>query len=222
MPPKSTLYNEVGTKDPVANVPELGQSASRWTKKDLDLLGVEFQYDKFDEIGIRVEETDIPPELLNGRHLFIIGTNGLKNLVIENYVEKIKQVDMTIVNSNDVSNILDMLQRLDLEKFEATYLALATLLARLRRSTQNMQIVFRTPPTQTTLPVNPKLSGGSHSSKSSNSSSESKGEPYAQSVAMKLLDATFITTARWTKPNEWVRPEANLSFFVQYASILLF
>ena len=119
---------------------------------------------------------------------------------------------MTVVTSNDVANILEMLQRLDLEKFEAVYLALATLLARLRRSTQNTQIVFRTPPTQTTVPADPNRTGGSDSSKSS---SESKGEPYAQSAAMKLLDVAFITTARWTKPSEWARPEANLSFFVQ-------
>jgi len=38
---------------------------------------------------------------------------------------------MAVVNGNDVANILEMLQRLDLEKFEAVYLALATLLARL-------------------------------------------------------------------------------------------
>ena len=126
---------------------------------------------------------------------------------------------MAVVNGNDVANILEMLQRLDLEKFEAVYLALATLLARLRRSTQNTQVVFRTPPTQTTIPVDPNRTGGSGSSRSSNSSSESKGEPYAQSAAMKLLDVAFITTARWTKPSEWARPEAKLSFFVQYASI---
>jgi hypothetical protein len=126
---------------------------------------------------------------------------------------------MTVVNSNDVASILEMLHRLDLEKFEAVYLALATLLTRLRRSTQNTQIVFQTPPTQTTVPANPDRTDGSDSS---NSSSESKGEPYAQSAAMKLLDVAFITTARWTKPGEWARPEANLSFFVQYAPILPF
>jgi hypothetical protein len=52
---------------------------------------------------------------------------------------------MTVVTSNDVANILEMLHRLDLEKFDAVYLALATLLARLRRSTQNTQVVFQRP-----------------------------------------------------------------------------
>jgi hypothetical protein len=75
MPPKSTLYKEVGTKDPVIDVPALGKSASRWTKKDLNLLGVEYQYDKFDTIGIRVDDNEIPPELLNSRHLFIVSTD---------------------------------------------------------------------------------------------------------------------------------------------------
>jgi len=127
---------------------------------------------------------------------------------------------MTVVKTNDVANILEMLERLDLEKFEAVYLALATLLARLRRSTQNTQVIFQTPPMQATVPGDPNRTGGSDSSSSSNSSRESKGEPYAQSVAMKLLEVAFITTARWTKPGEWVRPQANFSFFVQYAFFL--
>lgn len=36
----------------MADMPALSQSACRWTKRDLDLLGVEYQYDKFDTIGI--------------------------------------------------------------------------------------------------------------------------------------------------------------------------
>ena len=122
---------------------------------------------------------------------------------------------MTVVNRNDVANILEMLQRLDLAKFEGLYLALSTLLARLRHSTQDTQIVFRTPPTQTAVPTDSNRTGGSDSSKSSNSSSESKGEPYAQSAAMELLKVAFITTARWMKINDWAGPEASLSFFVQ-------
>ena len=77
MPPKSTHYKEVGTKDPVADLPALGKSASRWTKRDLDLLGVEYQFDKFDTIDIRLEDSEMPTELLNGMHLFTIGMNGL-------------------------------------------------------------------------------------------------------------------------------------------------
>jgi hypothetical protein len=64
MPPKSTLYQEVGTKDSSANVPKVNQSASKWTKADLDLLGVDYQYRVFDDIQIGMEDADMPPELL--------------------------------------------------------------------------------------------------------------------------------------------------------------
>jgi len=123
---------------------------------------------------------------------------------------------MSIVKSNDVPLIVEMLERLGLPgEFRPLYMALATLLTRRRQSTQTARIAFRTPPTQTTVPANPNLTGGSDSSKLSNSSSESKGEPYAQNVAIKLLEVAFITTARWVRPREWTRPEANVSFFVQ-------
>jgi hypothetical protein len=69
------------------------------------------------------------------------------------YMKKINCVDMTVVKANDVANLLEMLQRLDLEKFEVVYLAIATLLARLRRLTQNTQVIFQTPPMQTTAPM---------------------------------------------------------------------
>ena len=51
MPPNPTQYRVVGTKDPsVEDVPKLHQSASKWTKADLLLLGVDYQYDMFDDI----------------------------------------------------------------------------------------------------------------------------------------------------------------------------
>jgi hypothetical protein len=58
-------------------MPALGKSASRWRKRDLDLLGVDYQYDKFDTIDIRVENSEMPPELLNGTYRFTIDMNGL-------------------------------------------------------------------------------------------------------------------------------------------------
>jgi len=74
MPPKRKQYRVVGTKDPsVRDVPKLHQSASKWTKTDLDLLGVEYQYDRFDNIPSRIglEEADMPPELFGSKNLFM-------------------------------------------------------------------------------------------------------------------------------------------------------
>jgi hypothetical protein len=47
-------------------------------KKDLDLLGlVVYQYDKFDHIGITVEDNDVPLELRNGSPILSIVINEL-------------------------------------------------------------------------------------------------------------------------------------------------
>jgi hypothetical protein len=62
MPPKATLYREVGTQDPSADVPKVNKSASKWTKTDLLSLGVDYQYLRFDDIQIGIKDTDIPPE----------------------------------------------------------------------------------------------------------------------------------------------------------------
>jgi hypothetical protein len=59
---KATLYREVGTKDPSADVPKVNMSASKWTKTDLVSLGVDYQHLVFHDIQIGIKDTDIPPE----------------------------------------------------------------------------------------------------------------------------------------------------------------
>ena len=113
--------------------------------------------------------------------------------------------------------IFEMLRSLDLIEFNSTYLSLASLLlARLRRSTQT-HIAFATPG-QTTMPEDPNYSGGSASS---SSSTESKPELYAQSVATNFVSATYSTIAKWMMRLEWVNPNAKL-YLSQYITILSF
>jgi hypothetical protein len=69
MPPKSTLYEDVGTNDSLAEVPKVNRSASKWTKTDLGLLGVDYQYGMFDDI--QIENTNMPSELLESNTLFM-------------------------------------------------------------------------------------------------------------------------------------------------------
>jgi hypothetical protein len=66
MPPKSTVYREVGTMESPRDVPKLNKSASLWRKTDLAKLGVDYQYDRFDEIVIGRGDEDLPRELLQG------------------------------------------------------------------------------------------------------------------------------------------------------------
>ena len=110
--------------------------------------------------------------------------------------------------------ISEMLRSLDLLEFNSAYESLATLLARLRRST-HAPVAFVTPPQQTTIPEDPHRSGGS------TSSTESKPEPYAQNVATNFLIATRSTVAKWMKRFEWVYPDAAVYFSTQYLINLL-
>jgi hypothetical protein len=114
--------------------------------------------------------------------------------------------------------ILEMLSSLNLMGFNSTYLSLTNLLARLRRSTHN-QIVFITPPGQTTVPENPNRSGGSTSS---SSSTESKPEPYAQNVATDFLKATYSMVVKWMIRFEWVNPDVKLYLSPQYIRVWSF
>jgi hypothetical protein len=109
--------------------------------------------------------------------------------------------------------IVDMLDRLDLSRFEATYVSLATLLKRLRPAAQ--KIMFNTPPRQTTVPGDPTYSGGSTGT---SSSLESKPETYAQNIAMKFIEATCLTIRKWLDRIEWVAPAAKLCLSPQYVN----
>ena len=81
IPPQS-LYREVGTKDLVPYVSKFNNSASRWTKADLDLLGVDYQCDVFDDITIGIH--DMPEELLQGHTLLTKLTSSHRELCSEN------------------------------------------------------------------------------------------------------------------------------------------
>jgi len=63
------MYREVGTNDPlVADVPTLNKSASKWTKADLRLLGVDYQFNVFEDISLGFEDVEMPLELLESKH----------------------------------------------------------------------------------------------------------------------------------------------------------
>jgi hypothetical protein len=75
MPPKPTpLYHHVGTTELAPEALKVNQSACRWKKADLDLLGVNYQYDVCDDIRIGVDDGEMPSELLQSIRLV---TNGL-------------------------------------------------------------------------------------------------------------------------------------------------
>lgn len=61
IPPK---YKEVGTKDAAPDVFKLNRLSSKWTGPDLDYLGVEYQYNEFDEIKTP-EDYYMPSDLAN-------------------------------------------------------------------------------------------------------------------------------------------------------------
>ena len=114
------------------------------------------------------------------------------------------------------AKIYKMLETLDLTRFNSTYSSLATLLARCRRSTGTSQVVYETPPGQTTIPEDPNHSGGS------SSSTESKAEMYVQNVANDFLKTTHSTVAEWMEDIWWVNSEAVIHLSPQYVPVLPF
>ena len=60
---KPVRMREVGTKDQPTDVPKLNRSASKWTKADLDLLGVEYRHDA--TVDIHIDDTKMPRELVD-------------------------------------------------------------------------------------------------------------------------------------------------------------
>jgi hypothetical protein len=62
MPPKSVQYREFGTKEATVDILKLNRSASKWRKTDLDLLGVDYDYTRCEDIHI--PNTGIPAELV--------------------------------------------------------------------------------------------------------------------------------------------------------------
>src|SRR5579862_8190068 len=99
------------------------------------------------------------------------------------------------------------------------YLSLANLLARLRHSTHT-QAVFAASPGKATIPQNANRSGGSRSTTSSGSSTESNPEPYAQNVATNFLSATYSTVVKWMTCFEWIK--RNYTFTPQYVHVWSF
>jgi hypothetical protein len=74
MPPKSMPDRVVGAQDPCVDAPKLHQSASKWTKADLDFLGVEYRWNVFDDISSRIgiKDADLPLELLTSKTIFFM------------------------------------------------------------------------------------------------------------------------------------------------------
>jgi hypothetical protein len=109
--------------------------------------------------------------------------------------------------------IFKMLRMLNLGEFNSTYMSLASQFTRLRRLSQN-QIAFTTPPGQTTAHKDPNRSEGS------TSSTELKPELYAQNVALKFLEDTYSTIAKWMSSFEWIDSDSKLYCYPQYDAIL--
>ena len=68
MPPKSVQYKEVVTKEAAADILKLNRSASKWRKVDLDLLGVDYDYQSCEDI--QIPDVGMPAELAESRSFY--------------------------------------------------------------------------------------------------------------------------------------------------------
>lgn len=90
---------------------------------------------------------------------------------------------------------------LQLGNFGIVYAALNSVMER-RHSSNRTE--FRTPPHQTTIPVDPAFSGASVVSKSS---SDSKAEPYVQTFADRFIDSTLTSLQPYLNDLVWMDPK---------------
>jgi hypothetical protein len=111
---------------------------------------------------------------------------------------------------------MQMLASCGLLLFAPAYNSLGTLLARVRRSMGTAPVIYSTPPGQTTVPQDPSFTGGSSGS---NSSAQSKWEPYVNNFATKFLETTFIVISPWVGRARWMIPRAEAFLFSQYNPI---
>jgi len=138
-------------------------------------------------------------------------------MVIDSTAVNIQNVDMSIVKRRGASSeSMQMLASRGLLLFAPAYNSLGTLLARVRSSMGTAPVIYATPPGQTTVPQDPSFSGGSSRS---NSSAESKGEPYVNNFATKFLETTFLVISPWVERARWMIPKADAFLFSQYNPI---
>jgi hypothetical protein len=96
---------------------------------------------------------------------------------------------------------MQMLTGCGLLQFASAYNSLGTLLPRVRSLTGTVPVIYSTPPGQTTVPQDPSFSGGSSGS---NSSAQSKGEPYVNNFATEFLKITFLVISPWVGRAQWM------------------
>ena len=98
---------------------------------------------------------------------------------------------------------------LQLGNFGNVYAALNSVMER-RHSSNRTEL--RTPPHQTTIPVDPAYSGASVVSKSS---SDSKGEPFVQKFADRFIDSSLSSLQPYLNDLDWMDPKFRAFLGIQ-------
>jgi len=99
---------------------------------------------------------------------------------------------------------------LQLGSFGVAYEALVSVLE--RRESSHQANEFRTPPRQTTVPIDATFSGDSVVSKSS---SDSKGESFVQKFADRFIDSSFISLRPYLDGFVWMDPTYRARLRIQ-------
>ena len=204
MPPKSTRYRDVGTKDSSPDIPKVNRSASKWRKEDLHLLSVDYQYCVFDDIQFGIEDADLPTGLLESM-CFI-----LEKLNYSHRKSMLTRSSLLIWPSSKIVRVIEKSSKC----------------LRCSTSANLIQHTYLSPPFSHDFGTRPirKSHLRRHLDKpsclriqivlgrsaSSSSSTESKQEPYAQNVAIDFLKTTYATVAEWMEDIEWINPESKL------------
>jgi hypothetical protein len=108
--------------------------------------------------------------------------------------------------------------------FSAAYKSLIRVLQRPLSTTPTQyktSAPYDTPPHQTTVPANPNLSKESDSSMGTDSSCQSKPEPFTERFMDEFVTGVLGSIDRELMPIPWLRQEHNFYLSMEYALFLL-
>jgi len=191
--------------DPVEAKPRLG-SGSRWTRVQLELLNVE--YEPTHEYRFDFEDIVLPPAVQEGGKSPYLPTEILG---VDEVCRGMEAMDMEAVRRSKV-NWIELQKSWPCLAFSTAYERLSSILEKGQSSSSRRSLsAYTTPPTQTSIPVNPKYSNESENSYHTISSGDDKRENYTELFANELSTAS-LTVFRLYAGNtiSWLNPLYDL------------
>jgi len=194
------------TTDPAPSIKKFGP-VSRWQKRQLDWLGVDYSPNVFYEFNFGSVDLS---EGLSQRNSLLEPVSKCVGV----------QIVSEAMKTFDLKAAVD--QPVDIDNFPAVMVPFVTAneeLIKILRSRQTPSLQPCTPPNQTTVPANPKYSGDSIGSADSWSSSDSREEHFTHQFAYQFITASRRAVGKQLREIPWLVDgcDALISRFWHYS-----